>query len=174
MSFRGICQFVPIILRIVAHTIDHIIEHLRHNHFDLMRLWRLGVLFLLLVGALQTSACPESCSCLNSGYTFQCVQCLQTFYRYYDSISKSCPCMTGFLEKDPADTYCCPTNCSSCSDQGCVRCPVNFMQQYSTSLEVYVCICEDNYYYDESTNSCVCLSHTNSSLYYENVPTDRC
>jgi len=74
--------------------------------------------------------------------------------------------MKGFIEKNPALDFCCPFNCSSCTDEGCVRCPVNFLQTYSTYLEVYVCICENNYYYDAASKDCICLSHTSPTNYY--------
>ena len=117
------------------------------------------------------SACPRTCNCTNTtSPTYRCLQCLQTFHRVYSNLNSDCPCTDGFREQ-PRSDYCCPSNCSTCADAGCVSCRKNWqLQNYSN---IAVCVCQLNYYLNED-NDCVCLSITQPQLYYRSLTYGYC
>lgn len=80
--------------------------------------------FLLQLLSQVLAVCPSECNC--SSQTFKCIECLQQYGRVYNQTDGSCGCLTGYVEKNPVQSYCCSPYCASCNDMGCTSCPMHF------------------------------------------------
>jgi len=131
-------------------------------------MWRLILPFL--IGGLSLCLCPSACSC--SSNTFECSACLQTYFRRFNSSISDCQCMASYVEMLPPQPACSPANCTAYDSQGCVSCGTNWVLSFSDQFQIYVCVCQTNYYLDNG--NCICLSNLLSSLYYQSISQDYC
>lgn len=137
---------------------------------------RLSVVLLIaltVVFCANDSVCPELCECKSN--TYNCSVCLQRYYRIAAK-DYSCPCMDGFKEKTPPVEYCCPWNCTSCTDLGCVSCGSTLVSVFTTNLEVNVCMCKPYRFLgsDKGNPTCICNSKLYPTKFYSNPLTNQC
>lgn len=105
-------------------------------------------LILLIALVVVAMACPPACDmqCNYPLVTYDCVLCLQTYFRKWNIELSGCDCMETYSEMKPGSYWCRPANCSAYSTDGCISCGKHQVLWLNTELNMTMCVCEPTYF----------------------------